>query len=78
VVVLESEIGSAIEIEIWAIPNTEFGSFVANIPTPLGIGKVETADGRWLPGFICEAYAVANAQEITELGSWRQFVKTVK
>jgi allophanate hydrolase len=70
--------GSAIEIEIWAIPNTEFGSFVANIPTPLGIGKVETANGRWLPGFICEANAVSNADEITELGSWRRYLKSIE
>lgn len=70
--------GAAIETEIWNVPKDQFGSFVANIPAPLGIGKVEMQDGRWLPGFICEAYAVTDANEITELGSWRQYMKTVK
>lgn len=71
------ENGTAIEVEIWEVPKTEFGSFVANIPAPLGIGKVEVDDGRWLPGFICEAYGVANAEEITQLGSWRKFIESM-
>ena len=66
--------GKPIEIEIWQIPRQEFGSFVAGIPAPLGIGKVETADGRWLPGFICEGYAVEGATEISDLGGWRQYL----
>lgn len=66
--------GKAIDIEIWKIPKAEFGSFVAGIAAPLGIGKVETQDGRQLPGFICEGYAVAGAKDITELGGWRQYL----
>ncbi|MAT50112.1 MAG: allophanate hydrolase [Porticoccaceae bacterium] len=65
--------GSAIEVEVWAVPAEAFGSFVAAIPAPLGIGKVEVADGRWLPGFVCEPGGLAGAREITSLGSWRRF-----
>ena len=68
------EQGSAIDIEVWQLPKAEFGGFVAGIPSPLGIGKVETSDGRWLPGFICEGYAVQGAKEITDLGGWRQYM----
>lgn len=71
---VRDEEGSAIEIEIWQMPATEFGSFVAGIPGPLGIGKVETSDGRWLPGFICEPYALDGAREITQLGGWKAYV----
>lgn len=67
--------GTAIDIEIWQVPKLEFGSFVAAIPGPLGIGKVETADGRWLPGFICEGYAIEGAREISHLGGWRSYIK---
>ena len=70
----DEENGSTIEIEIWQVPKTEFGSFVAGIPQPLGIGKVETADGRWLPGFICEGHAVVGAREISQLGGWRRYL----
>ncbi|TNF36174.1 MAG: allophanate hydrolase [Gammaproteobacteria bacterium] len=72
--VRDEQKGKAIDIEIWQVPREEFGSFVAAIPAPLGIGKVETRDGRWLPGFICEGYAVAGAREITQLGGWRQYL----
>ena len=66
--------GTAIDIEIWQVPKSEFGSFVAAIPGPLGIGKVETADGRWLPGFICEGGAIIGAKEVSHLGGWRQYL----
>jgi allophanate hydrolase len=65
--------GAAIEVEVWAVPAQAFGSFVAGIPAPLGIGKVELADGRWLPGFICEPGGIEGAKEITELGGWRHY-----
>lgn len=66
--------GFAIDVEVWAVPATEFGRFVAGIPTPLGIGKVELADGEWVCGFLCEPYAAARAKDISELGGWRQFL----
>lgn len=63
-----------IEIEIWELPMREFGSFVAAIPAPLGIGKVNTADGRQLPGFICEASGLQGAEDITRFGGWRNWL----
>jgi len=51
-----------------------FGCFVANIPAPLGIGKIELADGEQVCGFICEPYTVKSAKEITNLGSWKKFI----
>jgi allophanate hydrolase len=68
--------GAAIAVEVWSVPQEHFGSFVAGIPAPLGIGKVELGDGTQCPGFICEAYAVEGAQEITALGGWRDFIET--
>lgn len=67
--------GKAIEVEVWQVPKAQFGSFVAEIPAPLGIGKVELADGRWESGFICEGYGFEGAKDITELGSWRTYIK---
>jgi allophanate hydrolase len=67
--------GKALEIEIWQVPKAELGSFVAGIAAPLGIGKVETSDGRWLSGFICEGYAVSGAEEVTMLGGWRRYLQ---
>ena len=67
--------GKNIEIEIWSVPETAFGSFVAGIPAPLGIGKVETEDGRWLSGFICEASGLEGAKDISHFNSWRHWLE---
>ncbi len=67
--------GAAIPIELWKLPLSEFGGFVALIPAPLGIGTLETADGRLVKGFICEGWAIADATEITALGGWKAFLK---
>jgi allophanate hydrolase len=64
--------GAAIAVEVWAVPAAAFGSFVAGIPAPLGIGKVELADGSWQPGFICESVGIVGAEDITHLGGWQQ------
>jgi allophanate hydrolase len=66
--------GSSVLVEVWSIPALEFGSFVAAIPYPLGIGKLELADGRWVSGFVCEGIGIDGAEEITHLGSWREYM----
>ena len=67
--------GAAIEVEVWRLPAAEFGGFVAGIPEPLGIGKVELEDGTWCSGFICEPVALDGATEITHLGGWRRYIE---
>ncbi|WP_339801312.1 allophanate hydrolase [uncultured Marinobacter sp.] len=66
--------GIALPVEIWRVPADQFGSFVAGIPAPLGIGKVELADGRWVSGFICEPIGLEGARDITSPEGWRGFV----
>ena len=66
--------GPGIEVEVWTIPEYRFGSFVAEIAEPLGIGNVTLESGELVKGFICEPYALANATEITHFGSWRNFL----
>lgn len=64
-----------IEVEVWKMPEAAFGSFVAEIPPPLGIGTLRLADGTSRKGFLCEAHAVAGARDITGFGGWRAFLK---
>ena len=61
-------------MEIWRLPVSQFGGFVAGIPAPLGIGKVTLADGREVAGFICEPRALDGAREITGFGDWRTYM----
>ncbi len=65
--------GPGIPGEIWAVPATRFGMFVAQIPEPLGIGKVTLHDGTAVSGFLCESYAIDGAAEITDPGGWRAY-----
>ncbi len=70
--------GAAIEVEVWSLPEAEFGSFVAGIPAPLGIGKVELADGSRVSGFICEQGGVQGAEDITAFAGWRAYMASRK
>lgn len=70
--------GAALPVEIWAVPREQFGTFVAEIPPPLGIGKVELHSGEWLPGFICEPYGLEGATDITALGGWRAYMASLQ
>ena len=69
--VRDGEHGAAIELEVWSIDEAGLGAFVHAIPAPLGVGKVELADGTEVTGFLCEPHALADAPEITHLGGWR-------
>ena len=69
--------GVAIAVEVWELPSSELGSFLTAIPAPLGLGKVQLADGRWESGFICEAYGLEGAVDISHFGGWRAYLKSL-
>jgi allophanate hydrolase len=63
--------GGPIRLEVWALPLAEVGGFLAGIPAPLVLGTVLLADGTAPKGFLCEAAAVAGAEDVTAWGDWR-------
>ena len=67
--------GVAIAVEVWELPSKELGSLLTGIPAPLGLGKVQLADGRWESGFICEPYGLEGATDISHLGGWRAYMQ---
>ncbi len=69
--------GEAIEVEVWRMPCERFGSFVAEIPAPLGVGKVEIDDGSWVSGFICDGWGLKGAKDISEFGGWRNYLASL-
>ncbi|AVJ29597.1 allophanate hydrolase [Achromobacter spanius] len=74
---VKMESGAAIEVELWDVPVTAFGGFVAEIPAPLGIGTLELADGRLVKGFICEPRGLDGARDITTFGGWRAYLASL-
>ena len=67
--------GTSIEVEVWEMTVAHFGSFVASIPPPMGIGNLELEDGTVVKGFICEPYAISGARDISQFGGWRQYLQ---
>jgi allophanate hydrolase len=66
--------GARIAVEVWEMPVAHYGSFVALIPGPLGIGTLQLADGERVQGFTCESLATEGARDISEFGGWRAYL----
>jgi allophanate hydrolase len=66
--------GPGIEVEVWAVPEQYFGSFVGLVPPPLGIGTAELESGELVKSFVCEPFALSGAKEITHFGGWRNYL----
>jgi allophanate hydrolase len=63
--------GAAIEVEIYSLAPDAFGRFVAAVPRPLAIGRLELDDGSQVSGFVCEPSGLEGATDITSYGGWR-------
>jgi len=70
----DSSSNSQIELEIWSIPVENFGKFMKQIASPLGIGTIFLEDETSVYGFLCESDYLKDAKEISELKSWRVFL----
>ena len=68
--------GPGIEVEVWNVPESEFGGFVAAVPEPLAIGNVKLDNGDWVKGFVCEPLALLKATDITRFGGWRSYLSS--
>ena len=71
---VRDEAGASLEIEVWALPRAGWASFMEGVPPPLAIGTIETVDGQWVKGFVCEPWALAGAKEVTSFGGWRAWI----
>ena len=65
--------GADIEVEVWSLPSSNVGRFLAGVAPPLGLGRVELSGGEWVSGFIAEPVATVNATDITRFGGWRAY-----
>jgi allophanate hydrolase len=70
--------GAAIAVEVWEMPVAQYGSFVALIGAPLGIGTLQLGDGSTVQGFLCEPLALHGAKDITALGGWRNYIASLQ
>ena len=63
-----------IEVEVWSMPEENFGKFMKQIQSPLGMGTVFLEDETSVYGFLCESDYLKNTKEISDIKSWRNFL----
>jgi allophanate hydrolase len=61
--------GAALLGHRWLLSPAALGRFLAALPAPMQLGKVEFADGTWRTAFGCDG-AAATGRDISEYGSW--------
>jgi len=74
---VRAENGASIALEVWALPEDQFGAFMKGIPQPLSIGTIDLADGSQANGFLCEPAGLEGAEDITACGGWRAYLQQV-
>ena len=70
--------GASIDVEVWALESARLASFLAKIPAPLSIGKVELQSGEAVLGFLCEPCELGDAIDITGFGGWRRYLELAR
>ncbi|MEU5871257.1 allophanate hydrolase [Glycomyces sp. NPDC047369] len=60
--------GASLPGERWLLSPAALGRFLADLPAPMTLGKVELADGTWATGFVANEPSGA---DITAAGGWR-------
>ncbi|GAB3237016.1 allophanate hydrolase-related protein [Mycolicibacterium hippocampi] len=71
--VFDGEPGAALHGHRWLMSAAALGRFLAALPAPMQLGKVEFDDGSWRTAFGCEASAAVGA-DISSYGSWTRAV----
>ncbi|MBW4694569.1 MAG: glutamyl-tRNA amidotransferase [Lyngbya sp. HA4199-MV5] len=66
--------GTAIAVEVWAVPASKMAFLLLLEPPGLSIGKVRLADGEEVLGVIGEPILCEGKREITAWGGWRAYI----
>ncbi len=68
--VADGDDGAALYGHRWVLSPAGLGIFLAALPAPMQLGKVEFADGTWRTAFGCDGVAAAGGKDISSYGSW--------
>jgi len=64
-----------IAVELWELPLAGVGQLLGRIPAPLGLGRVQLADGTAVTGFVAEQGRLAGTIDVSAAGGWRQHLR---
>ncbi|GAB7184333.1 allophanate hydrolase [Kitasatospora sp. Ki12] len=68
--------GGPIAGERWTLSPAALGRFLAALPSPMSLGRIELADGTWVLGFQCDPHTASTGTDITHHGDWRTYLAT--
>lgn len=66
--------GATLKGHIWLLSPDALGRFLAALPAPMMLGKVEFADGSWRTAFGCDGAAASAGVDISAYGGWAEAV----
>lgn len=69
--------GSAIALEVWAVPQPSITTILLQEPPGLCIGKVRLSDGEEVLGVLGEPVICEGKHEITDWGNWRTYIASI-
>ena len=64
---------ASIKGEVWALPTASIGALLAQVPAPLGFGRVRLSSGACL-GFLASSAGVVGSEDISPLRDWRLYL----
>jgi carbamate kinase len=67
--------GTAVKVEVWAVPRQRLAGLLESEPPDLAIGKVRLDDDSTVLCVVGESAAVQGQRDITEYGGWRAYVE---
>jgi allophanate hydrolase len=62
--------GTALKAHRWLLSPAALGGFLAALPAPMQLGKVEFDDGTWRTSFGCDGGAADAGADISHFGGW--------
>ena len=68
--------GSAIAVEIWAVPPAGLAKILLQEPPGLCIGKVRLAGGTEVLSVVGESICCDSGKDITQYGGWKNYINS--
>lgn len=69
---------TGIALEVWQLDHRAVGALLDLVPAPLGFGRVETASGAAVLGFLLQGAVPQDAQDMSRFGGWREYLGSIK
>ncbi|MFI6345916.1 allophanate hydrolase [Streptomyces sp. NPDC050560] len=70
--------GSPITGERWTLAPAALGRFLAALPAPMSLGRIQLTDDTWPLGFQCDPHTAATGTDISHHTNWRTYLASIR